>query len=119
MSYGICLSLSDLLHSSMIISKSIHVAAVGFVLFFFMAEYYSFVHLCHFSFIHSSVHGRVGCLHVSAVVNSAAENIGMHVSFCVVVLSGYPSRSGIAGSQATLLLFFEGLHTVFHSGCIH
>lgn len=81
------------------ISTSVRAAAAGFVLLFFVAEQYSSVCLCH-SFIHLSVHGRVGCLHVSAVVNSAAENTGMHVSFCVAVLSGYPSRSGIAGSRS-------------------
>ena len=33
-----------------------------------------------------------------AVVNSAAMNIGVHVSFRIIVFSGYRSRSGMAGS---------------------
>ena len=32
-------------------------------------------------FIHSSVDGHLGCFRVPAIVNSAAMNIGQHVSF--------------------------------------
>ena len=48
--------------------------------------------------MHSSVNGHLGCFHVLAVVNSAAVNNGIHVSFSVLVSSGYMPRSGIAGS---------------------
>ena len=40
-------------------------------------------------FIHSSVDGHLGFLHVLAIVNGAAVNIGMHVSFWIIILSGY------------------------------
>ena len=49
-------------------------------------------------FIDSSVDVHLGCFHVLAVVNSAAMNNGIHVSFSVLVSSGYMSMSGIAGS---------------------
>ena len=52
----------------------------------------------HSFFIHSSVDGHLGCFHVLAIVNSAAMNNGIHVSFPVLVCSGYMPRSGIAGS---------------------
>ena len=42
-----------------------------------MAEKYSIVYMHHIFFIHSSVDGCLGYLHVLAIVNSAAVNIGM------------------------------------------
>ena len=54
--------------------------------------------MCHGYFIHSSVDGCLGCFHVLAFVNSAAMNSGIHVSFSVLVSSGYIPKSGIAGS---------------------
>ena len=52
----------------------------------------------HSFFIHSFVDGQLFCFHVLAIVNSAAMNIGVHVSFSVLVCSGYMPHSGIAGS---------------------
>ena len=46
--------------------------------------------------IHSSVDGHLGCFHVLAIINSAAMNNGIHVSFSLLVFSGYMLRSGIA-----------------------
>ena len=47
----------------------------------------------HSFFIHSSVNGHLGCFHVLALVNSAAVNIGLHVSSSVLVSSGYMPRN--------------------------
>ena len=68
-------------------------------------------------FICSSVCGQLGCFHVLAVVNSTALNIEMHVSFQIIVLSGYMPRSKIAGSYDNSLVFLRNRHTVFSSGC--
>ena len=51
----------------------------------------------HIFFIHSSVSGYLGCVHVVAIVNIAAMNIRVHISFRIVVFSGKMSSSGIAG----------------------
>ena len=60
----------------------------------------------HKSFTYSSVGGDLGGFHVLAIVNSAAKNTGAHVSFSILVSSGYMPRTRIAGSYGAFIPSF-------------
>ena len=57
------------------------------------------VYMYHSFHIHSSADEHLSCFHVLAIINSAAMNIGVHVSLSDLVSSVCMPRSGIAGSK--------------------
>ena len=57
-------------------------------------------------FIHLSIDGHLGPSVVLAIVGSAAVNIGMHVSFPIIVFSRHTPRSAIAGLYSNSIFSF-------------
>ena len=75
------------------------------------------MYIYHILLIQSSGDGHLGCFHVLAIVNSAAVNMRVPMSFSRKVLSGYMPKRGMAGSYGSpVYSFLRFLQTVGHSG---
>ena len=97
--YDICFSLSDLLHSVwQPLGPSASLQMTQFHSFLWLSNIPFYICTTTYLSIHLSMDIYLGCFHDLPVVNSAAVNIGVHVSFWITVFSGYMPSSGIAGS---------------------
>ena len=77
------------------------------------ADNYSIVYVYHIFLTHSPVSGHLGCFHVLVIVNTAAINIGIHVSLWIVVFSGNMPSSRLLGHMVALFLVFKGISMLF------
>ena len=74
----------------------------------------------HNFFIYWSVNGHLSGFHVLTIVNSAAMNTGVHVSFLIMVFLEYMPSCGIVGSYGSFIpSFLKNLLTVLHSDSIN
>ena len=115
-SYGICLSLSDLLCLVWSLILSLLLPMALFHSFLWLSNNSIMCIHTHFTvFIHASVDGHLGGFHVLTVVNSAAMNIEVHIYFQIIVLSRYMPQSGITGSYDNSIFYILwNLYTVFY-----
>ena len=60
----------------------------------------------HIFFIYSSVDGHLGLFHILAIVNSAAVNIGVHVSFFFLIYFIYLYLA-VLGLRCSTWVFFS------------
>ena len=71
--------------------------------------------LCYSFFIHSSVDGHLSYFHVLVIVSYATVNIGVHVTFWIMIFLGHMLSRENAGSNSSFIpIFSRNFHRALH-----
>ena len=73
----------------------------------------------HIFLIHSSVAGHLDCFHILSIVNSAAMNTGVQVSFQITAFFEHMPRRGITGSYDKGVVLNEHFESTLYRSFLH
>ena len=102
----------------MLISRSIHIAASGIILIFFMAEWYSIVYMYHIFFSHLFVSWTLRLLPCLGYCKECcSEHWGICILFELWFSPDICLGIGLLDHMVFLFVFLRNLKAVLHSGC--